>query len=163
MSDLLEAYRARVAGTNIDPRSLLSTDYFNHFNTVIMLLGMLADVPELLDEIDAWEFMDYAQHFRDSGLDFAPLAIEAYAHAPANLRAQFERKVEEMRIFVEVSRLGLRRLLDAGDKDRFADMAARVSRELQHMVDAGGAIVHGNEASLDQGAIDKLFDAWGKI
>ena len=163
MSDRFDEYRARVAGTNIDPRSLLSTDYFNHFNTVIMLLGMLADVPEMLDDIDAWDFITYKQHFQESGLDFATLAIEAYDHVPPKLREQFERKIEEMRIFVEISRLGLRRLLDAKDMDRFADMAARVSAELQHMVDAGGAIVHGHDASLDQGAIDKLFDAWGKI
>lgn len=153
----------RVAGTNIDPRSLLSTDYFNHFNTVIMLLGMLPDMPELLDEIDAWEFISYCDHFKASGLDFAPLAIELYEHVPESLKTRFERKTEEMRIFVEVSRLGLRRLHESGGIEKFQDMCLRVSRELQNMVDDGGAIVHGADASLDQGAINKLFDAWGNI
>lgn len=153
----------RIAGTNIDPRSLLSTDYFNHFNTVIMLLGMLPDMPEMLDEIDAWEFITYCDHFKASGLDFAALAIELYDHVPTDLKTRFERKVEEMRIFVEVSRLGLRRLHEKEEIEKFKDMCIRVSRELQNMVDDGGAIVHGADASMDQGAINKLFDAWGKI
>ena len=158
MSERLDQYREKIVGTNIDPRSFLSTDYFNHFSTVIMLLGMLPDMPEMLDEIDAWEFITYKQHFQASGLDFAPLAIELYDHIPAKTREQFERKAEELRTFIEVSRIGLRSLLERGDKDRFNDMCMRVSREMQGMVDAGGAIVHGSEASLDQSNIDKLFD-----
>lgn len=163
MTDMLEHYRQKVAGTNIDARSLLSTDYFNHFNSVIMLFGMLPDAPELLDDIDAWQFLNYIDHFKTSNLDFSPLAIEAYEHAPSNLRDQFNRKAEEIRIFIEVSRLGLRRLCENGGKEKFADMALRVSRELQHMVDAGGAIVHGNDHSMDQSAIDRMFNAWGEI
>src|ERR1700722_10523290 len=107
MPDMIEKYRERVAGTNIDPRSLLSNDYFNHFNTVIMLLGMLPEAPELIDEIDAWQYLSYIDHFKASGLDFAPLAIEAYEHVPAHLRDQFDKKVDEMKTFIEVSRLGL--------------------------------------------------------
>ena len=157
MTDKFTEYAQKVAGTNIDPRSLMSTDYFNHFSTVIMLLSMLPDSPDLLEEIDAWEFLDYVGHFKASGLDFAPLAIEAYPYAPENLRKQFESKVQEMKMFVEVSRLGLRQLLTQNHPEKFKDMAIRISRELQNMVDAGGAIVHGHDASLDQSAIDKLF------
>lgn len=162
MTDMLEQYRQKVVGTNIDQRSLLSTDYFNHFNSVIMLFGMLPDAPELLEDIDSWEFLGYIDHFKTSNLDFSQLAIEAYEYAPQNLREQFNRKSEEIRIFIEVSRLGLRRLIESGDKDRFADMALRVSRELQLMVDAGGAIVHGNDGAMNQSAIDKMFNAWGE-
>ena len=43
MTDQFQEYVQKVTGTNIDPRSLLSTDYFNHFNTVIMLFSMLPD------------------------------------------------------------------------------------------------------------------------
>lgn len=157
MSERYDEYRQKVQGTNIDPRSLLSTDYFNHFNTVIMLLGMLPEMPELLDEIDQWKFISYVQHFQESGLDFAPLAIEAYGHAPARLREKFDRKAEEISNFVEMARLGLRKLLEAGDMDRFGELARRTSRDMQSMVDDGGAIVHGNEISMDQSAIDNMF------
>lgn len=159
MTDLYEEYRKKVEGTNIDPRSLLSTDYFNHFNTVIMLLGMLPEMPELLDEIDQWKFITYCQHFEASGLDFAPLAIECYGQVPLKVRTKFERKMEEINNFVEASRLGLRQLLTSGDMDRFNDLARRTSRTMQAMVDDGGAIVHGSDASSDQDAIDELFNA----
>ena len=158
MSDPLEKYRERVAGTNIDPRSLLSTDYFNHFNTVIMLLSMLPDCPDLLDEIDAWEYISYQDHFKASGLDFAPLAIELYDVVPPDLREKFDHKIEEIRTFVEVSRIGLRSLLEKGEKPRFDDMCVRVNRDMQRMVDDGGAIVHGSSGSLDQADINKMFD-----
>lgn len=157
MSDLYEEYRQKVAGTNIDTRSLLSTDYFNHFNTVIMMLGMLPDMPELLDEIDQWQYISYCQHFKESGLDFAPLAIEAYEHVPGKIRQKFERKTEEIANFVEMSRLGLRRLLETGEMDRFADLARRASRDMQAMIDDGGALVHGDEVAMEQSSIDNLF------
>ncbi len=157
MSDKFAEYQKKVEGTNIDSRTLLSTDYFNHFSTVIMLLGMLPDMPELLDEIDAWKFITYCQHFQDSGLDFAPLAIEAYEHVPEKMRTKFERKMQEISNFVEMSRLGLRRLLDTNEMDRFAELAKRTSRDMQAMVDDAGAIVHGHDATSDQAAVDELF------
>lgn len=148
----------RIEGTNIDARSMLSTDYFNHFNTVIMLFGMLPDDAGLLDEIDAWSYIDYIQHFKESGLDFASLAIEAYAAATPKTRQAFDKKIEEIRTFVEMSRLGMRQLMARGETDRFKDMAMRVSRDLQRMVDDGSAIVHGSETAMDQDAVNALFD-----
>jgi len=158
MTEAFQEYQLKVAGTNIDPRSLLSTDYFNHFSTVIMLLGMLAEAPELLDEIDQWTYISYCDHFRDSGLDFAPLAIAAYAHVPPAVLQKFERKMEEIRTFIEISRLGLRQVLVSGETGRFAEMAKRIARDMQAMVDEGGAIVHGSDDAMDQDAVNKLFD-----
>lgn len=158
MTDKFLEYQKKVAGTNIDTRSLLSTDYFNHFNTVIMLLGMLPEMPELLDEIDQWKFISYCQHFKDSGLDFAPLAIEAYDHVPEALRTKFERKCEQISHFVETTRHGLRHVLEKSEMEQFAHMARNASMDMQAMVDEGGAIVHGHDASSDQAAVDALFN-----
>ena len=52
---MYEEYRARLQGTTIDPNTFLSTDYFNLFNEVIMLFGMLPDMPDMLEEIDLWK------------------------------------------------------------------------------------------------------------
>ena len=43
-------WRQRVKGTNICDASLLATDYLNHFNEVVMLIGMIPDMPECLDD-----------------------------------------------------------------------------------------------------------------
>ena len=80
----------RLEGTNINPVTLLATDYLNHFNEVIMLIEMVADMPDMIDEVLAWEPKSYAQHFADSGFKDKDLAIEAYQAAPEDLKAQFD-------------------------------------------------------------------------
>ena len=50
---MYDAYRERVVGTTIDSFTLLSTDYFNSFNEVIMLLGMVPAMPAMLDDVRA--------------------------------------------------------------------------------------------------------------
>ena len=156
MSDI-EAYQSRVAGTNIDPRSLLSTDYFNHFNEVVMMLGMVGDMPELLDEIDKWDFKTYREHFLESGLGFASLAIECYAAAPTDMRERFEKIATQMSMLIVETRIKLRQTWEAGEMDKFKDMANLHSMELQGMIDDGAAIVHGYTVALDQSKIDDMF------
>jgi hypothetical protein len=155
--NLFEHYRGLAAGTTIDPATLLSTDYFNLFNEVIMLLGMLPDMPDMLDEVSAWQFKTYAQHFAESGLALAPLAIDAYPHAPATARAAFEDTIEKMRRMIEEAKHVLSEDLAAGELDLFAGKAIGYSLELQRLVDTGSAIVHGRDGALDQSAIDDLF------
>lgn len=152
-----EALQEQVVGTNIDPRSLLCTDYFNHFNEVIMILNMLPGCPEMLDEIDKWDYKTYREHFEASGLHWGPLAIECYEAAPAEQRDRFEKLTTQMSMLVVETRIKLRQALENGEMDKFADMALLHSMQLQGMVDDGGAIVHGYQKALDQSGIDALF------
>jgi len=152
----LEEYRRRVADTNIDIRSLLSTDYFNTFNSVVMILDVLPDAPELLEEIERWKFMDYIEHFRASGLNFSNLAIEVYPYSPQELREAFERKANGIRIIIEELPRTLRRLLNAGETGAFADISRSMATQLRLMMEEGNSIVHGSRAST-QADIDKLF------
>lgn len=80
----------RLQGTNINPVTLLATDYLNHFNEVIMLIEMVADMPDMIEDVLAWEPKTYPQHFADSGFKDKDLAIDAYEAAPENLKAQFD-------------------------------------------------------------------------
>lgn len=152
-----EQFMERIVGTNIDSRSLLSTDYFNHFNEVVMMLGMVGDMPEILDEIDGWDFKTYREHFMESGLGFAPLAIECYEAAPPELRERFEKIATQMSMLIVETRIKLRGALEAGEVDKFKDMAQLHSMELQGMIDDGAAVVHGYTAALDQSKIDAMF------
>lgn len=154
---MYETYRERVKDTTIDSGTLLSTDYFNLFNEVIMLLGMVADMPDLLDEIGAWQFKTYAEHFEGSGLAFASLAIEAYDHVPPRTKAQFEEVIAEMRATIDAAQAELGTLRDQGDAEMLAVRATDYSMLLQQLVDRGSAVIHGRESSLDQSAVDELF------
>jgi hypothetical protein len=153
----LELYRERVKGTTIDAGSLLSTDYFNLFNEVTMLLGLLPDMPDIMEEIEAWHFKTYEQHFQESGLAFAPLAIEAYAHVPSSLREQFDQTIDIMRETVEEAQKALRGLIETDAMNELRPKSADYCQQLQELVEMGSAIVHSNEGSLDQSAIDDLF------
>ena len=81
---------SRIAGTPISPVTLLATDYLNHFNEVIMLIGMIPSMPEILDDVLAWKSKTYPEHFRAINLDYGQLAAEAYDHAPALHKEPFE-------------------------------------------------------------------------
>lgn len=151
-----EEYRQKVAGINIDANSLLSTDYFNTFNSVIMVLDMLPDVPDMLEEIEQWRFLDYTAHFKESGLDFANLAIEAYAYAPPKLREAFERKANGIRIIIEYTAHILRQLLLTGETQAFANIARSTVIQLRAMIEEGNGIVHGG-GTMDQSEIDMFF------
>lgn len=154
---MLEQYRERVKGTTIDPATLLSTDYFNLFNEVIMLLGMLGDMPDMLDEVTSWKFKTYEQHFAESGLAFAPLAIEAYPFAPPSAREHFERTIQRMHDTVEEAKVALADARDQGDTEMLTDLAINYSMILQQLVDTGSAIIHGIDGIMDQSSIDDLF------
>jgi hypothetical protein len=154
---MYDEYRTRVAGTTIDDGSLLSTDYFNSFNEVIMLLGMLPDMPDMIDDIKAWRFITYEEHFRGSGLPFAKLAMEAYAHVPPPVLERFERTLAEMRKTVDEARDTLAGLTGPATRDHFNHCAVDYSTRLQRLVDTASAIVHGHGETSEQDAIDAMF------
>jgi len=156
MIEKLEFYRQKVVGTNIDGRSLLSTDYFNAFNSVVMVLDILPDAPDLLEEIEQWRFVDYVEHFKTSDLDFADLAIEAYPFAPTELRLAFEEKVNAIRTILEGLVSTLRPLIQQGHKDIFKEKAKSIAAQLRTLMEEGNGIVHGSSAAA-QADIDKLF------
>jgi hypothetical protein len=83
----------RLQGTNINSVTLLATDYLNHFNEVIILIKMVADMPDMIEDVLAWEPKSYWQHFADSGFKDKKLAIEAYVAAPEDLKALFDARV----------------------------------------------------------------------
>ena len=154
---MYDEYQTRVVGTTIDGTTLLSTDYFNSFNEVIMLLGMLPEMPDMIDDIRAWKFSTYEEHFRASGLPFAALAIEAYAHVPGDVRERFDRTVAAIREMIDEARESLAGLATPATLDHFKHSAVDYSMRLQRLVDTASAVVHGHGETSEQDAIDAMF------
>lgn len=115
-ADDLALWRARVRDANINDTSLLATDYLNHFNEVVMLIEMVADMPECLDDVRDWRPKSYQDHFADSSFSDKDLAIDAYDHAPAEFRDRLELTVDQINRLVALS---IERL-DAGARRRRA-------------------------------------------
>lgn len=150
--------RERVKGTNINEQALLATDYLNHFNEVAMLLEMAPGMPEILDRAKEWKPKSYAQHFRDSGLSDVDLIIEAYEHSPAKYRKPFDETVTQLNRMVVQAIHDIEAAITKGDRDRIAAVAANSVAALRESMEKANGIIHGSVPTMDQDAIDALFD-----
>src|ERR1700728_4728096 len=86
-----EARAARLRAANINPATGLATDYLNHFNEAIMLLDLVASMPECLPDLMAWHPMSYQDHFAGSNFKDRDLAVMAYDAADPAARRDLER------------------------------------------------------------------------
>ncbi len=150
-------FKARLADSNIDQRTFLATDYLNHFNEIIMLLDLASAMPDIFDEIRAWQPAGYVEHFERSGLSGAGLAIEAYELAPTEHRLPFDQTIESMNrlVLFVVGRMGA--FMDANDSDGFSGLAARSVERLQRLNAVADSIIHCDVPTLDQASIDQML------
>ena len=147
----------RVRGTNISAQTLLATDYLNHFNEIVMLLEMVADIPECLDDARAWAPKSYQDHFRDSGFSDKDLAVEAYRHVPAVFLVPFESTIRAMDSLVTVSLQRIEAAAGRGDDDALRRVISGACGGLHKLIDVAGAIINGHDAKLEQNEIDRLL------
>ena len=153
-SEFYHAFSAKAQGTNIDPLTLLATDYLNHFNEIVMLLEMIPDMPECLEDAEAWQPKSYQEHFRQSQFRDKELAVEAYEHSPARYRAPFDDVVGQMNRIVPWGLQRIREILSLGNPEQLRLVCTDISRRLQKLIDIASAIIHGSTRQLDQAEID---------
>jgi len=153
----LEDMRARVQGTNINPDTLLATDYLNHFNEIVMMLDMVPDMPDLVEDCAEWQPKSYSQHFADSMFRDKDLAIEAYAHCPPCFREPFDATIAQMDTLALGTVDGMQVALTEGNAEAVAYQARSASRALQRLMDMASAIIHGASTTMDQDEIDAIL------
>jgi len=152
-----EEMAKRLEGTNISPQTFLATDYLNHFNEVVMLLGMLGDMPEMFEDVAAWAPKSYPDHFRDSSFSDRDLAIAAYEIAPARYRRPFDDTIAQAERIVarSVAEIGL--AIEGGETERVALLGENASRILQKLIDVASGIIHGSEKGMSQAEVDAFI------
>ncbi len=151
-------WQQKVSGTNISEKTLLATDYLNHFNEIIMLIGMIPDMPELLEECRQWHPKSYQDHFRDSTFSDKELAIAAYDHVPLKYRQPFEETIQRINEAVTLLLDQIGRIIEEGQMELIDSKAKSATIALQKMQDFASAIIHGAEGTLSQDEIDKLVN-----
>lgn len=156
LGDSFITWQQRVRGTNISETTLLATDYLNHFNEIIMSLGMVPDMPEILDDCRAWRPKSYQDHFRDSSVADRELAVAAYDHVPAQYRDPFERTIARMDQLVGEVIETLDGAVAEGDAPLIQVKAQAGVQALQRLLDMASAIIHGSVGALTQDQIDKV-------
>lgn len=141
--------RVAVRGSNINEKTLLATDYLNHFNEAVMLLELVSDMPDMMDEVKSWQPKSYQQHFSDSGLSIGDLAIQAYELAPAQYREPFDKTIEEANdaLLTGISRIEA--ALADGNGDVTQGVVSEVVSAVQNCNDRAGAIINANVAPIE--------------
>lgn len=153
MQDFLE-WRQKVKGTNISDKTLLATDYLNHFNEIVMLIEMIPDMPMMLDECYMWEPKSYQEHFRDSGFSDKELAIQAYDHVPTKFRKPFEDTVALMHTVVKVTLDKLAAAVKSEDMEKLR-FDCQISVDMIHkIIQVANGIIHGTTQVMEQDEID---------
>lgn len=169
---MTEHIRAHTDGTNVNPVTLLATDYLNHFSEAIMLLEMLPDAPaELAAELAGWRHETYEEHFQRSGFRDKSLAIAGYRNAPEDVREAFDTVTAN--ISGELSDLlaDLQAHMQSGDLEALDALCADAVPRLQSKLETAIAVVNGeigtaqdaisdsaHDAGTSQAAVDALFD-----
>jgi len=145
-------------GKNINPETLLATDYLNHFNEIVMVIDLVPTMPECFDDAKAWGPKSYEQHFQDSAFTDKDLAVLAYLNAPARFREPFDETVAAMNVLVAEGIVAIEAAIATDEAGRIELAVSEVSRSLQSRIDTCSAIINGQAAKLDQSEVDALFD-----
>lgn len=145
---------------NINPATGLATDYLNHFNEITMLVGLVADMPEMMDDIRRWRPVSYVEHFDRSGFAGRALAILAYhAAAPATIEA-LQCVVDRL----DETILDIVMTLEDAPVGRYRAIVADADLRLGRLMARASGIIHGVDYDSDlfapdatQGTVDALL------
>lgn len=153
LRDFLE-WRERVRGANISAKTLLATDYLNHFNEIAMLVEMVPDMPDMIDDCKAWRPKGYCEHFRDSGFSDGDLAIEAYGHVPSKFRIPLEATIDQMDAVVASALERIAAACESGDEPRLRHDCMASVEMMRRIIQVANGIVHGTAEVMEQAEID---------
>ncbi len=156
-ADFLE-WREKIAGCNISDKTLLATDYLNHFNEIVMLVEMLPDMPMMLEECRFWEPMSYTEFVGASSFSDRELAVAAYEHVPTKFRHPFEATISRFNHVVGHILTALDALGDA-DPELLRIKCGVAVQAMQELIGAANGIIHGETPTLTQEQIDDLLSA----
>ncbi|WP_029007600.1 hypothetical protein [Azospirillum halopraeferens] len=152
--DDFREWRQRVRGTNISDKTLLATDYLNHFNEIVMLIEMIPDMPDMLEDCRAWQPKSYQEHFRNSGFSDRDLAIEAYEHVPSKFRRPFEDTIQQMNQVVHHTLDRIAANMDGGDPERLRLDCQQSVQMIHRIIQVANGIIHGTAHVMEQDEID---------
>ena len=146
-----------VEGTNISPKTLLATDYLNHFNEIVMLFEIIPDMPECFEEILEWKPKSYKEHFEDSSVKDAALACEAYDHVPKIYKDPLEDTIRHMVELIGSCSERLRAALDSSDADGVRHICRASTTAMNIIIGMIDMIIHGDVQRFDPAKIDEIM------
>ncbi len=146
--------REKVRGTNISEKTLLATDYLNHFNEIVMLIEMVPDMTMMLEECYIWEPKGYQQHFLESGFSDKELAVAAYEYVPTKFRRPFEDTIIQMQLVVSATIQRLAVAVEVDDMELVRTESQVAVAMIHKIIQVANGIIHGTAGTMDQEDID---------
>lgn len=143
-NSMVEHLRAHTDGTNVNPETLLTTDYLNHFNEIIMLLELVPTAPsQFASELSEWEHESYEEHFTHSGFRDKELAIVCYRNAPEDIRRAFDSSVADLEQEMVMLLQQVQSKIDNGDNEGLSMLCTEAVPRLQDLIQITAGIVNG--------------------
>ncbi len=146
----------QLAEANIMPKTGLATDYLNVFNEATMLFGLLADMPEMIEELLIWTPLTYEEHFMRSNFHAKELAIEVYHSLPIATKMPFDAMSHELGGLIQSAIKDAQTKIDANED--IAEFCAETCFALQSAIMILDGMIHGRQAPSAQDEVDALFD-----
>ena len=140
--------RRLVRGKNISEKTLLATDYLNHFNEIIMMLEMVPMMADCFEDAKSWQPKSYSEHFLTSCFTDKELAVLAYENAPDRYRIPFDDTIEEMDRRVLRGLGQIQALILEGDSGALEVLVNDLCGGLRDLVDRASAIIHGHDDAI---------------
>ncbi len=151
------ADRISASRTSINPLTHLATDFLNQFNEVAMSLDMLADWPDMFDELRNWQMYSYEAHFRRSGFADTDTIVDAYWAAPSVIRRRFDDQVDTLSHMTHTGLRALQRVWVTEPTQGMLEAAAALGTDIRaHVGKLAGIINVGQPATTllaDQPAV----------
>jgi hypothetical protein len=141
----LKAVEALHSKTLVNPVSGLANDYLNLFNELVMMLEQIPVMPELLEDLCAWQPVSYQEYFRKSKLPGRHSALVAYEEMSPSFRRRFETFVAELDVIALASVVAVRRQFRGGapqDMERLKDICARAGEKMRVILQRASRLVN---------------------
>lgn len=136
-----------------------------------MLMEMVPDMPDMAEDVMAWEPCSYTEHFEQSVFADKALAVEAYQAAPEDTKARFDAVIADLDnqivdIQILLSGVNTSASMDPALADR---LMMAIVNELRPAIDRASGIINAvedtshtgtqpDEATMRaQDAVDELF------
>lgn len=145
----------RAQGTSVNDRTLLATDYLNCLNEICMLLEMVPDAPDCFEDCREWHLLSYTEHFQQSHIADAKLALEAYPYSPSEYRRAFEHALKNAAQTITLALAELEEKIKIQQIDNLHIVTEEAVARLQQLIAMMGSIINGEVMSQDM--IDKLL------
>ena len=122
-----------------------------------MLLGMIPDMPRILEDAKKWLSKDYKNHLPQQDHRRQENRHSILQHRAHGLEGTPRKTISQMDDTIEQAIAHLERNIEAGNMDLVRKTATTLSRIVQRLMDMTPEIIHGNAETMVQSKIDHLL------